>query len=406
MLKSRQNKTSLQKMKIIKSILMLCMLTLGIGKLSAQVTVYEHNNYGGKSHTYGEGMHTLPGSIGNDVLSSIKVSLGWKVTLYEHDPSRGRTLVLTSDISELAKQNFNDITSNIKVEKATSSNTLNAGETLMAGQQLTAANGKFILRMQEDDGHLCVYKYENGKQSGYVWGSGAHGFKNAKLTLQTDGNLVVTQGNISKWSSETNKNAANKPVKLVLENDGSLKLYNASASTVWTNTQGIIKTVETTTVKLPNYFKLHAYSVHGKRVEKGSDFYMGYTKGSLDGKIINPNSGEVIHIEKVTIDAAKGIVALKVINASQPDMYLSVAENKNVTIAKATNNNKHHFIIRTPEEKEAANLNYVSFESAAFNGWFLRHQGFVLKVTEANANTRQDVVYRQDATWLFEAVSK
>lgn len=393
-------------MKIIKSILMFGVLTLSIGKLSAQVTVYEHNNYGGKSHTYTEGLHSLPGTIGNDVLSSVKVSSGWKVTLYEHDPNRGRTLVLTSDMSELAKENFNDITSNIKVEKATSSNTLNAGETLIAGQQLTAANGKFMLRMQEEDGHLCVYKIENGKQGTYVWGSGAHGFKNAKLTLQMDGNLVVTQGNVSKWSSETNKNTANKPVKLVLENDGSLKLYTASGSTIWTNTQGLIKTTDAVAVKLPNYFKLHAYSVHGKRVEKGSDFYMGYTEGSLDGKIINPNTGEVIHLEKVTIDAAKGIVALKVINASQPDMYLSVADNKNVNITKGSNNNRHHFIIRTPEEKEAANLNYVSFESAAFTGWFLRHQGFVLKVTEANANTRKDIVYRQDATWLFEAVSK
>lgn len=122
-------------------------------------------------------------------------------------------------------------------------NTLKSGETLKAGERLTSANGQYILRMQEDDGNLCVYTAENGEQGTFVWGSMKHGFKNAKLIMQADGNLVVYDGsNTPKWNSEThpyhnakfnNKNI--KPVKLVLENDGKLNLYNAAGSVVWSN---------------------------------------------------------------------------------------------------------------------------------------------------------------------------
>ncbi|MBK7428924.1 MAG: AbfB domain-containing protein [Saprospiraceae bacterium] len=161
---------------------------------------------------------------------------------------------------------------------------------------------------------------------------------------------------------------------------------------------------EVAPVKLPDYFKLHAYSIHGKRVDKGSDYWMGHTGADLSGKIIAPKAGTVFHIEKVVLDAAKGIIALKVINAPESDMYLSVADDKSVKITKINGGSKHHFIIRSPEEKEAMNLNYVTFESEAFPGWNLRHQGFALKVTQANDDVRKDIVYRQDATWLFEAV--
>ncbi len=125
---------------------------------------------------------------------------------------------------------------------AQESHRLKAGKSLKAGNRLMSKNGKFILRMQED-GHICVYKFANGKQGAFVWGSGKHGFKNAVLKMQEDGNLVVYDGKgESKWSSETHpffnakfKDPKNKPVKLVLKGDGSLVLVNAAGDTVWTN---------------------------------------------------------------------------------------------------------------------------------------------------------------------------
>jgi hypothetical protein len=123
-------------------------------------------------------------------------------------------------------------------------NTLFAGETLKAGQKLIVSdNGKYILKLQASDGNLCVYKYANNKQGSFVWGSMKYGFKNARLDMQTDGNLVVYDAeNKPRWSSKTHyvhdekyRDPNNKPVKLVLENNGILKLYTKSGEVVWSS---------------------------------------------------------------------------------------------------------------------------------------------------------------------------
>ena len=99
-----------------------------------------------------------------------------------------------------------------------------------------------MLILQSNDGNLYVYKYINGKHGPFVWGSVAYGFKNAKLIMQTDGNLLVYGGSKAKWSSKTHPydntkfiDSSNKPVKFILENDGSLKLYTAANKVVWTS---------------------------------------------------------------------------------------------------------------------------------------------------------------------------
>lgn len=111
---------------------------------------------------------------------------------------------------------------------------LNAGGSLNAGANLKSANGAFVLKIQ-DDGNLCVYPMTDGQQSIMPkWCSKASGFKNAKLQLKTDGNLVMLDGSNSiKWQSNTNKDSNNKPVKLVLENDGRLILLSNSGKEVW-----------------------------------------------------------------------------------------------------------------------------------------------------------------------------
>jgi hypothetical protein len=88
-----------------------------------------------------------------------------------------------------------------------------------------------------------VYKYANNKQSSFVWGSMKYGFKNARLDMQTDGNLVVYDAeNKPRWSSKTHyvhdekyRDPNNKPVKLVLENNGIIKLNTKSREVVWSS---------------------------------------------------------------------------------------------------------------------------------------------------------------------------
>ncbi|RIJ42539.1 hypothetical protein [Pontibacter oryzae] len=223
------------KFQIITSALLV--LALLCFSANAQIlTVYKDFDYEGTTQSFDEGFHKGYFKIGNDVISSLKIKPGYRVVLYEHGIGNGKELTLYSDTPNLSNFDFNDITSNLKVEKVT--NTLAAGETLDTEQRLYSENGEYYLVIQTD-GNLCVYTATNA----FKWCSMAHGFEGAKLSMQTDGNLVVYDGtNESKWASKTMgyfdqkwANTNNKPVKLVLEDDGTLNLYNASGDAVWTN---------------------------------------------------------------------------------------------------------------------------------------------------------------------------
>jgi hypothetical protein len=243
---------TIRKNSIALSLLLLC------GSQSwAQVTVFKDKNFSGSSKVITtEGEHLLKQSVGDKALSSVKVAPGWKVTLYDGYGDDPDTRELTSDAKDLGE--FDNKANIIMIERvagaatnaapapantAASASMLKAGERLAAGQKLISANGNFILRMQEDDGNLCVYQFANGQQGAFVWGAMTQGNKNAKLVMQADGNLVVQDGSGNpKWASNTHpyqnekfRDVKNKPVKLVLENDGSLKLYNAAGQVVWSN---------------------------------------------------------------------------------------------------------------------------------------------------------------------------
>ncbi len=171
---------------------------------------------------------------------------------------------------------------------------------------------------------------------------------------------------------------------------------------------------------LPTKFRLHAYSISGNRVEKGSDHWMGFDKAAqkknagdgnkayYEGKIVNPKNATVMEFERVDVDKEKGIIMLKLANSPVPNLYLQVGNDKNVTLYPGTPaSGRGHFYVRTPEEKEAGGMNFISLETAGYpenGGWFLRHEGYGLKVTKADANARNNKIYRQDASWLFEPV--
>lgn len=221
--------------KITKLLFIMIGLVLAISSTSAQVILYKSGNFTGEkleitdTWTSGGG-----GQPWNDAINSIKVPTGWKIIIHENAAGNGSSLELTSDWT--ADAGWKNKISSISV--VSRRNTLNEGEKLNAGQMLVSANSAFVLLMQEDDGHLCIYRMAKGVRGDFVWGSGKYGFKNAQLDMQTDGNLVVNAGS-PKWASSTvpffdqKWSGAGKPVKLVLENDGKLNLYNAAGAVVW-----------------------------------------------------------------------------------------------------------------------------------------------------------------------------
>lgn len=181
-----------------------------------------------------------------------------------------------------------------------------------------------------------------------------------------------------------------------------------------------VNSKEITPAVLPTRFRLHAYSINGKRVDKGSNYWMGFDKNAkkvnvannnatyYEGSIVDPAKATVMEFERVDVDKEKGIIALRVVNSPIPNLYLQVGDDKTVRMYPGTpKSGRGHFYVRRPEEESAGNLNFISLETAGYpsnGGWFLRHEHNVLKVTPGNENTRKDVVYRQDASWLFEPI--
>jgi hypothetical protein len=117
-------------------------------------------------------------------------------------------------------------------------NTISAGAKLTEGQRLVSANKNYYLTIQAD-GNLCIYTSKNE----FVWCSMLFQGKGSYITMQTDGNLVVYNGqNQPVWNSMTQAffdpkfgTADWKPVRAVLEDDGTIGLYSATNKRAWSS---------------------------------------------------------------------------------------------------------------------------------------------------------------------------
>lgn len=86
-------------------------------------TVYQDCNYGGSAIGLPIGDYDLSAmqsrGIGNDWISSIRVTSGYRVTLYEHSGFSGASLVLTADNACLVGAGWNDRASSMRVASNT-----------------------------------------------------------------------------------------------------------------------------------------------------------------------------------------------------------------------------------------------------------------------------------------------
>ncbi|MEM6726265.1 MAG: hypothetical protein AAF598_19645, partial [Bacteroidota bacterium] len=144
----------------------------------------------------------------------------------------GKASVLYSDAPSLVRMDFTDVISTFKVEKI--KHALRGGQTLRTEERLYSPSGRYYVVMQED-GNLCTYTAEEKIQ----WCTMQHGFQNGQLDMQKDGNLVVydSEGE-ARWSSETHPYFDRQwswttPVKMIMANDGRLKLYDRDNNLVW-----------------------------------------------------------------------------------------------------------------------------------------------------------------------------
>lgn len=103
------------------------------------------------------------------------------------------------------------------------SDTLNAGQVLYAGQSLASNNGRYRLSMQTD-GNLVIYN-----PYGPIWASNTWRSDANQLVMQTDGNLVLYGPGGPRWASNTWRSPANR---VIMQDDGNLVMYGPTGA-VW-----------------------------------------------------------------------------------------------------------------------------------------------------------------------------
>ncbi|MDX8028799.1 LysM peptidoglycan-binding domain-containing protein [Lentzea sp. BCCO 10_0856] len=102
--------------------------------------------------------------------------------------------------------------------------TLQAGQELTRGEQLTTPNG-YTLTLQSD-GNLVL-----SENTGTVWASGTDGKGAVRAALQDDGNFVLYAGDDNAvWATDT---AGNPGARLVLQNDRNLVVVGGDGSPKW-----------------------------------------------------------------------------------------------------------------------------------------------------------------------------
>lgn len=101
--------------------------------------------------------------------------------------------------------------------------TLKLGVSLRAGLSLRSTNGRFSL-VQQSDGNLVVYEGQK-----VLWATGTQG-KDSRTVLQSDGNLVTYVGEKAVWATNT---VGTSPTGLSMQDDGNLVLYAAGGKVLW-----------------------------------------------------------------------------------------------------------------------------------------------------------------------------
>ncbi len=160
------------------------------------------------------------------------------------------------------------------------------------------------------------------------------------------------------------------------------------------------ETVEATAPALPEAVKLLAYSINNQvrgSADAAPDYHVAFDGEA--GKILKGiNIGQGFDV--VPVDHTK--IALRLHSGPHIGKFLKPADNS-AGLGDSEFDPATQFIVRGPLESSVAG-SFVSFESVAFPGQFLRHQGFVLKLDLASVQSPS--LLRRDATFRFKPANK
>jgi LysM repeat protein len=108
------------------------------------------------------------------------------------------------------------------------SDTLTAGQKLVRGESLSSSNGAYTLTLQ-DDGNLVLTSRGQA-----LWSSSTNGKDVVRAEVQPDGNFVLYTADKPVWHTDTK---GKKNVRLVLQDDRNLVLYAADGPAWSTHTE-------------------------------------------------------------------------------------------------------------------------------------------------------------------------
>lgn len=147
-------------------------------------------------------------------------------TAYKYD-ALGRVLLSTyPDNSQVGFKYDNSgnrvSTRRAKIVGPTTSDRLTAGQGLVPGASITSPNGCYKLTLQED-GNAVLTRLGVAK-----WSSNSSGAPSANLAVQSDGNVVLN-GPVGEvlWHASTGGHAG---AFMVIQNDGNLVIYQGATA--------------------------------------------------------------------------------------------------------------------------------------------------------------------------------
>lgn len=166
---------------------------------------------------------------------------------------------------------------------APTTNTLGAGGTLAAGQQLDAAGYRALM---QTDGNFVVYDAANRPR--YQTGTGGH--PGSRFVLQTDGNGVVySPSNQALFATGT---SGNPNSRMEMQGDGNLVTYNSANQATWSFATGRIGE-DPAPRKYGNCAELNVDYPHGVGLPDGFDKTSGtrVTTFRVNADVYNLNAG-------------------------------------------------------------------------------------------------------------------
>jgi fibro-slime domain-containing protein len=180
--------------------------------------------------------------------------------------------------------------------------------------------------------------------------------------------------------------------------DDKLRVRNEHGGLLWEDGKDesgfAIPVSETMHVWVPGIMRMAAYSIHDEQRTDANDADLWFVNIDGDNGNLTQGTAQALRVRFL----GYGKVAFVAASGPHAGNFL-IAYDDHVAFEKEINSSAV-FHVRTP--LELADGDFASFESEAFPGEYLRHQGFRLKLDEASHNSES--LLRRDATFRLTAV--